>query len=113
MNDQVNVRSANVQRPHGICARVKRRRRHFGNGGYTLIEMIVAMIVTGVLLSIGVPGSSNRWSNRGQRGRGQPAVHLVGPEALLAGKPNLCSRLEHAAVRKSDRSVPPHGNRAL
>jgi prepilin-type N-terminal cleavage/methylation domain-containing protein len=55
MIDQVNVRCSKMSSgPTELHPRQSRRRR-IGNGGYSLVEMLVALIVTGVLLSVGVP----------------------------------------------------------
>jgi type IV pilus assembly protein PilE len=55
MIDQVNVRSSKMSSGATELYRRQSRRRRIGNGGYSLVEMLVALIVTGVLLSVGVP----------------------------------------------------------
>ena len=75
--------------------------------------MIVAVIVAGVLLSIGVPrfAAIARAVPR-RRGGSQPAGDLVGPAALLVAEPDLCHRSEHARLRQSDRPLAPGGDRS-
>jgi type IV pilus assembly protein PilE len=55
MLEQVNLGCSKLSSgPTELQPRQSSRRR-IGNAGYSLVEMLVAMIVTGVLVSIGVP----------------------------------------------------------
>ena len=93
-----SVQAATGQRSQGVW-----------RSGYTLVEMIVAVIVAGVLLSIGVPRfSQSLEQSLRRRGGAQPEVDLVRAAALLAAKPYLRSRSEHAAFRQPDRSFASH-----